>query len=594
MLRHQTPHETKQSNQRIEQMLEILNNVAIANRQITTAITEIFLNASGGPLLTQPVPEERLKPSLFIDYDRHDKEDEVSAESLASSAVKVHSSAVNAHSLCPDTPLFSTQTNETPILEKHVHTTPPPLENLYPAPSANCTGEQSSTPADKRGIAPTESPSGTSADTPLKFASYQQHALPNAATAEANTFVPPTLAAKTDQAPPEQALDQRNLAPNKETTESNSTASSLAPTSLPKPSTPVFTAEFPEAAHRARRKKKSKRQPFPRTTEVEDDIYLQEASQRNQLQNQALHSLSNTHRVAITAFENDTRTSLLRYAFQSIQDIRRDLTVIQENGVRLAIAARAAQERTNLLEDHKKTATETSNFENISFLEPPPSTDSESQLPDLQSSSSSERRTNSPSLSGKFWDTSEYTSDSESSQSINETITSSGYWNDPNASYHSPEQHYKAMCSGPSHPYPLRFFFEREASIRDEISYSAFFQWNELHDDFETTLGQLWDTALRLPATKVLSALPDEYSTFLQTSFCEFLHVHLICCQKLECSFRHAIVHESANSQVWLLETLENHIRNEIHHTHILKTYKIFGLAHLTTNRLVMAQDGPR
>ena len=51
-----------------------------------------------------------------------------------------------------------------------------------------------------------------------------------------------------------------------------------------------------------------------------------------------------------------------------------------------------------------------------------------------------------------------------------------------------------------------------------------------------------------------------------------------------------AIVHESANSQVWLLEYFENHIRNEIHHTHRLKAYKLFGPAHLTTNRLVMAQ----
>ena len=67
-------------------------------------------------------------------------------------------------------------------------------------------------------------------------------------------------------------------------------------------------------------------------------------------------------------------------------------------------------------------------------------------------------------------------SDSESSQSINETIASSGYLNNPDASYDSPEQQYKAMCSGPIHPYPLRFFFEREASIRDEISNSALFQ----------------------------------------------------------------------------------------------------------------------
>ena len=277
MLRHQIPHETKYSNQRIQQTLEILNTGAISNRQITTAITEIFLNASGALLLTEPVPAEPLKPASFTDYDRHDKEDEASAESLASSAVKTQSSAVNTHSLCPDTPLLSKRTNETPILEKHVHTTPPPFENLYPPPSANCTGEQSSTPADERGTAPTESPLATSADTPLKFASHQQHALPNATTADANTFVQPTLAAKTDPAPPNQALYQPNLAPNEETTECNSTASLLAHTSLLKPSTPVFTAEFPEAANRARRKKKSKPQLFPRTTEAEDDIYLQEA-----------------------------------------------------------------------------------------------------------------------------------------------------------------------------------------------------------------------------------------------------------------------------------------------------------------------------
>ena len=81
---------------------------------------------------------------------------------------------------------------------------------------------------------------------------------------------PPTLAAKKDQAPPNQALYQLNLAPDEETTESNATAWLLAHTSLLKPSTPVSTAKFPEAAHRARRKKKSKRQLLPRTTEAEE------------------------------------------------------------------------------------------------------------------------------------------------------------------------------------------------------------------------------------------------------------------------------------------------------------------------------------
>ena len=278
MLRHQIPHEMKHSNHSIQQSPENLHNVAISNRQITTAITEIIRSVSGAPLLTQPVPEEPLKPPSFTGYVQHVKEDEASAESFENSAGQVPSTTVNTQSLCPDTPFFSKETNETQAFEKNVNNTPPPHENLYPPPSANCTGKQSSTPADERGRAPTESPSTTTVDATLKCASNPQHTLSKPVTAEANTFAPTTLAARTVQVPPHRALYHQSAVSNDETSESNTTMPLLPKISLPKPPTPVFTAEFPKAAHRAKMKKKSKRQLFAKTTEAKDDIYLQEAS----------------------------------------------------------------------------------------------------------------------------------------------------------------------------------------------------------------------------------------------------------------------------------------------------------------------------
>ena len=51
MLRHQMAREMKHSEQHVQQSLEILNNVAVSNLQITTAITEIIRKITGAPLL---------------------------------------------------------------------------------------------------------------------------------------------------------------------------------------------------------------------------------------------------------------------------------------------------------------------------------------------------------------------------------------------------------------------------------------------------------------------------------------------------------------------------------------------------------------
>ena len=210
--------------------------------------------------------------------------------------------------------------------------------------------------------------------------------------------------------------------------------------------------------------------------------------------------------------------------------------------------------------------------------------DSDAELPDLQSSSSSDRSTNSPIPSGKFWDT----SDSEPPQA-NTNSASTGYWNDPSASYDSPPQQYSTLCPWSSSPRLLQLFMEHEATIRTVTADFEMVRRKELYEELDISLGLLIDSTLRMPVAKTISALLDEYNTSLHASLCEFLHLHLRFCRKIELSFRTAIVHESISSQTHLLESLESQARNDIHHAHKLNTYKLFGPAYLTTNRLVMA-----
>ena len=235
------------------------------------------------------------------------------------------------------------------------------------------------------------------------------------------------------------------------------------------------------------------------------------------------------------------------------------------------------------LDDREQSVIETSHHENASL--PETSKDSESEFPDLQSSSSSERGTNLPPPSGKFWDN----SDSESPKTANKNGDSSDYWNDPTASYDSPQQQYSTLCPRLSPPRLLQLFIEHESPKRADITVSEMLTWLGLLDDFEISSARIMDESLRKPVAQLLSALLNEYNTSLHTSFCEFLHHHLRCHLKLEISARKAIVRECVNSPSQLLESLEHQIRNDIHHTHKLKAYKLFWPAHLNTNRLVMA-----
>ena len=192
---------------------------------------------------------------------------------------------------------------------------------------------------------------------------------------------------------------------------------------------------------------------FTRTTEAEDEIYFQEATKRNEPTNRALQSLFHSHRWAISTLETDNRISLFHYAYQSSQDIRRDLTVIQEEEHGLSISGCEAHECALILDNREKCAIETSRHENVSVPQPP-FTDSESELPDLQSSSPSGRGTNLPPPSGKFSDT----SDSESPKVANKNRVFPGYWNNLAASYNSPQHRYSTLCPVVSSLHPLQLF----------------------------------------------------------------------------------------------------------------------------------------
>ena len=145
------------------------------------------------------------------------------------------------------------------------------------------------------------------------------------------------------------------------------------------------------------------------------------------------------------------------------------------------------------------------------------------------------------------------------------------------------------MCPWSSSPRLLQLFIEHEATIRTDTANSEMVRRKELCDDFDISLVLLMDSTLRMPVAGTMSALLDDYNASRHASLCEFPHLHLRLCRKIEISYRDAIVQESVNSETHLLESLENQVRNDINHTHKSKTYKLFGPAHLTTNRLVMA-----
>ena len=114
------------------------------------------------------------------------------------------------------------------------------------------------------------------------------------------------------------------------------------------------------------------------------------------------HALYKSHRLAISTLENDNGVSLSHDAFESNQDIRRDLTLKHEDEVRLSITECDAHEIVLLLGEYEKHATETPHDGDITAPEPKPTTDSEADIPDLQSSSSGDRGTNLPPLRGKI------------------------------------------------------------------------------------------------------------------------------------------------------------------------------------------------
>ena len=147
-----------------------------------------------------------------------------------------------------------------------------------------------------------------SENAPVPENPHQQQAVPQADLAKA----------KTKAAPPKQDFCKQQAVPKDNIADENISASPLNEALLPPPAALVLTAEPPESAQCAQKKKKPKRQFFSRTTEADEDIYLQEASQRNKLTNQALHTLYVSHCLALNTLEMGNRLSLSDYLLQPI------------------------------------------------------------------------------------------------------------------------------------------------------------------------------------------------------------------------------------------------------------------------------------